>query len=237
MEPRRILLVDDELEVLLSLEGMLERNGFRVLTARSGEEALHKVQTFAPDLVLLDIKMPGMSGRAVLRELRQDGDWPPVIMLTQVQGADERSMTLDEGADDYVNKPCDAKELVSRIRAVLRRCEPGAATFARAHEVRCGDVRLDRRRRRAYLKGRELSLGPKAFGLLEYLMLHPGEVCTREQLLDEVWGWDYPSGPRTVDSHIADLRRALRDHAGRPRYVETAVGQGYRFLGKVEVIR
>lgn len=237
MTAQRILLVDDELEVLLSLEGMLERAGFEVLTATNGEEALRRVHSFAPDLVLLDIKMPGMTGRAVLRQLREQGNtWPPVIMLTQVEGADERSMTLDEGADDYVNKPCDGKELVSRIRAVLRRSQPEAAAAARADEIRSGDLRLDRRRRRAYLKRQELPLKPKALGLLEYLMLHAGEVCSREKLLDDVWGWDYPSGPRTVDAHIAALRQALGDQAGRPRYIETRVGQGYCFIDKVEVV-
>jgi DNA-binding response OmpR family regulator len=236
MEPPRILLVDDESEILTFLQPILERAGFRVLTAGSGEEALRKVTTFTPDLVVLDILMPGMDGREVLRQLRQRSKWPPVIMLTQVGDSDERAMTLDEGADDYVNKPCKPPELIARIRAVLRRCEPGPDALARAHKVRSGDLLLDRQRRRAYLKGKELALKPKAYSLLEHLLLHPGELCRRETLLDQVWGWDYPSGPHTVDVRIAELRQALRDDAGRPRYIETVTGQGYRFLGPVEVV-
>ena len=236
MECPRILLVDDEPDIAAFLQPTLERAGFRVLTAANGAEALRKVTTFQPDLIVLDVLMPGTDGRQVLRQLRQQGDRPPVIMLTQVDGASERTMTLEEGADDYVNKPCDPHELVARIRAVLRRSRPGPASLAAARKLRCGNLVLDRQRRQAYLGRKALLLEPKAFGVLEYLMQHANELCRRDSLLDEVWGWDYPCGPRTVDVRIAELRRQLQDDAGRPRYIETVTGQGYRFLGDVEVL-
>ncbi len=146
-----------------------------------------------------------------------------------------RWRALEEGADDYLNKPFDPYELIARIRAVLRRARPGQPPLATASLLQCGELKFDRRTRRAYLAAHEITLTPKAVALLEYLLTHPDELLTRERLLEAVWGWDYPAGTRTVDTRIAELRRALNDDVNDPRYIETVPGEGYRFVGKVEV--
>ena len=230
----KILLVDDERAITANLAPFLERSGFVVAVAADGEEALQQVASFEPDLIVLDILMPKVDGREVLRRLRQADDWTPVILLTQVGESTERAMALEEGADDYLNKPFDPHELVARIRAVLRRARPGQPPLAAAQRLSSGELSLDRRARRAYRESEELRLTPKAVALLEYLMTHPDELLSRDRLLDAVWGWDYPTGTRTVDTRIAELRRALDDNPTQPRYIETVPGQGYRFVGEVE---
>jgi len=232
---RRVLLVDDEEAIRANLAAFLGRSGFVVRTASDGEEALAEVAGFGPDLIILDVLMPRVDGREVLRRLRQADNWTPVILLTQVGESGERAMALEEGADDYLNKPFDPHELVARMRAVLRRARPGQPTLASARRLASGDLSLDRRSRRAYVGSKELSLTPKAAALLEYLMTHADELLSRDRLLDVVWGWDYATGTRAVDTRIAELRRALGDDPASPRYIETVPGQGYRFLGRVEV--
>lgn len=230
----RILLVDDDVAITETLASFLQRAGFDVAVAADGETALRETARLRPDLVILDVLMPSLDGREVLRRLRQAGDWTPVLLLTQVGESTERAMALDEGADDYLNKPFDPYELVARIRAVLRRARPGQPPLSVARALVSGSLRLDRLSRRVYLEGRELMLTPKAVALLEYMMTHPDELLTRERLLDAVWGWEYPAGTRTVDTRIAELRRALGDDAAQPRYIETVPGQGYRFIAPVE---
>ena len=233
-EKSRILLVDDEQAITENLSPFLERSGFEVAVATNGEEALQLIDEIDPDLVVMDVLMPRMDGREALRRLRQKGDWTPVILLTQVGESVERAMALEEGADDYLNKPFDPHELVARIRAVLRRFKPGSPPLSASWRLSCGNLSLDRRSRRAYMAESELELTPKALALLEYLMTHPDELVTRERLLDAVWGWDYPAGTRAVDTRVAELRRALNDKAAEPRYIETVPGQGYRFAADVE---
>ncbi len=230
----RILLVDDEPSIIENLAPFLERSGFEVSTASNGEEAITKIAAEEPELVVSDVLMPKMDGREMLRSLRQKDYWIPVILLTQVGEAFERAMALEEGADDYINKPFEPHELVARIRAVLRRAKPGKPPLSAAWNLKCGDLSFDRRARRAYLGGEEVLLTPKALVLLEYLMTHPDELVTRERLLDVVWGWDYPVGSRAVDTRVAELRRVIRDDAANPRYIETVSGQGYRFAADVE---
>ena len=229
-----ILLVDDEAAITDNLSPFLHRSGYQVTVATNGEEALQQVQESEPDLVVMDVLMPRMDGREALRRLRRRDNWTPVILLTQVGESIERAMALEEGADDYLNKPFDPHELVARIRAVLRRSRPGRPPLSAAWKLSCGPLSLDRRSRQAYLKGEKLSLTPKATALLEYLMTHPDELVTRDRLLDAVWGWDYPAGTRAVDTRIAELRRALDDDAAQPRFIETVPGQGYRFAADVE---
>jgi len=230
----KILLVDDERAITDNLTPFLERSGFIVAVASNGEEALHRVSRFEPDLIVLDVLMPKVDGREMLRRLRHEDNWTPVILLTQVGEATERAMALEEGADDYLNKPFDPHELVARIRAVLRRARPGQRPLASAWRLASGDLTLDRRARRAYRGSKELHLTPKAVALLEYLMIHPDEMLTRDRLLDAVWGWDYPAGTRTVDTRVAELRRVLGDDPDDPRYIDTVHGEGYRFVGQVE---
>jgi DNA-binding response OmpR family regulator len=234
-EKFKILLVDDEPAIADNLAPFLERSGLDVAVAANGEEALQQAASFGPHLIVLDILMPKMDGREALRRLRQSDDWTPVILLTQVGESTERAMALEEGADDYLNKPFDPHELVARIRAVLRRARPGQPPLAAAQKLTCGNLVLDRRTRRAFAGTEEVRLTPKAVALLEYLMTHPDELLSRDRLLDAVWGWDYPTGTRTVDTRIAELRRALGDDPAQPRYIETVSGQGYRFIGEVEV--
>ncbi len=230
----KILLVDDEPAITANLAPFLERASFEVAVAADGEEALRQVDSFAPHLIILDVLMPKLDGREVLRRLRQAGNWTPVILLTQVGESTERAMALEEGADDYLNKPFDPHELVARIRAVQRRARPDQPPLASAWRLHAAELMLDRRSRRVWLGSGEVALTPKAMALLEYLMTHPDELLTRERLLDSVWGWDYPAGTRTVDTRIAELRRSLNDDPNDPRYIETVPGQGYRFVAFVE---
>jgi DNA-binding response OmpR family regulator len=230
-----ILLVDDETAITDNLTPFLTRSGFAVTVAINGEEALQIVSEGHPDLLVLDVLMPRLDGREVLRQLRQAGNWIPILLLTQVGEAGERAMALEEGADDYLNKPFDPHELVARIRAVLRRARPGQPPLSAAVRLACANLILDRLSHRVWLDGAELPLTPKSIMLLEYMMTHPDELVSRDRLLDVVWGWDYPVGTRAVDTRVAELRRALSDDPGQPRFIETIPGQGYRFVGMVEI--
>jgi DNA-binding response OmpR family regulator len=232
----RILLVDDETRITSKLAPFLERGGFRVEVAGDGEAALRAVASFVPDLIILDVLMPKPDGREVCRWLRGAGNWTPIIILTQVGEATERAMSLDEGADDYLNKPFDPHELVARIRAVLRRARPGEPPLTAAQRLACDGIILDRPARKVTVDGQAVALTPKAVALLDYMITHPGELLSRERLLDAVWGWDYPVGSRVVDMRITELRKVLNDDATAPRYIETIPGQGYMFVGQVEAI-
>jgi DNA-binding response OmpR family regulator len=230
----KLLLVDDEQAITERLQPYLSRAGYQVRVASDGVQALELVETYLPDLIILDVLMPELDGREVLRQLRLNENWTPVIMLTQVGESSERTMALLEGADDYINKPFDSNELAARIKAVLRRANPGQPPLTVAERLRSGDLVVDRVRQRAYLEADEIELSPKAMALLSYMITHPEELLTRERLLDAVWGWDYPVGTRTVDTRIAELRRVLDDDPREPSYIQTVTGQGYRFIGEVE---
>ncbi len=233
--PGHILLVDDQPIITSNLAPYLERSGYHVMVAADGEAALQAVAQTPPDLIVLDVLMPKLDGREVLRRLRKNGNWTPVILLTQVGEPSERAGALDEGADDYLNKPFEPYELLARIRAVLRRSQPGKP-LAACRRLRSGALELDRLTRHVTLHGKEVVLTAKALSVLEYLMLHPNEVLSRERLLDAVWGWDYPAATRAVDVRIAELRRALNDDSGAPHFLETLIGQGYSFVGRVEAV-
>ena len=229
-----LVLADDDEAVTSTLAPLLERGGFRVLVARDGLEALQVVREQQPDLVILDVRMPRLDGRAVCRRLREARDWTPVIMLTEVGMSAERAMSLEEGADDYLNKPFDPGELVARIRAVLRRVRPGERSLAGARRLLAGALVLDRHAHLVQLDGKEVALSPRATALLEYLMLRHGEFVSRRALLDDVWGAEGVVYERAVDVRISELRRLLGDEAGAPRYLETRHGIGYRFLPGVQ---
>jgi DNA-binding response OmpR family regulator len=236
-EKTSLLLADDDPAVTDSLVPFLERAGFQVLLAGDGVSALEKAQSQHPDLLLLDVLMPRMDGREVLRRLRRAKDWTPTILLTRVGESSERALALEEGADDYLNKPFDPHELLARIRAVLRRARPGEKSLSAAWILACGALTLDRHARRAKLDGRILNLTPKALAVLEYLMTHPDECISRQRLLEMVWGWQYPVGTRTVDTRVAEIRRVLGDDPENPRFIETVPGEGYRFSAEVQAIR
>lgn len=234
MDKAKLLVVDDEADLLAELKPLLERSGFEVVVASDGRQALQKVRSHKPDLVVLDVLMPHLNGRDVLRQLRRAGDWTPVILLTQVGTPTERALSLQEGADDYLNKPFEPLELIARIEAVLRRVQRGGASLATARELISGQLWLSRQRRQLRRGKQEISLTRRAFGVLEYLMLHPYEVISRHRLLDEIWGWANAVGTRAVDIRIAEIRKALKDDPNAPCYIETVVGQGYRWIGEVK---
>jgi DNA-binding response OmpR family regulator len=232
----KLLLVDDETAITDRLAPFLSRSGFEVQVAADGMLAFDKIASFAPDMIVLDVLMPNLDGREVLRRLRDAGNWTPIILLTQVGESTERAMALTEGADDYINKPFDPNELVARIKTVLRRASPGQPPLSVAQRLQSRDLVFDRTKRRAYVNGTEIHLSPKAILLLEYMVTHPDELLSRERLLDSVWGWDYPIGMRTIDTRVAELRRLLSDDPNDPQYIETLPGQGYRFIAEVKNI-
>jgi DNA-binding response OmpR family regulator len=228
-----ILLADDEDAIRAGLAAALQRARFRVLEAHNGLEALKMVDAHHPDVIVLDILMPELDGREVCRRLRQSGNWTPVIMLTQISATGEKISSLEEGADDYLNKPFDSYELVARIRALLRRQEVAGRPAQLAKVLVSGPLRLERETQRVWLAGREIALSNKAFGVLAHLMSRAGQIVSREQLLDQVWGWEDPAGMRTVDVRIAEIRRKLGEEH---EFVETMPGEGYRFVGAVKAV-
>jgi len=232
----RILIVDDEPDIHDILVPFLQQEGFAVDTAANGPDALAKAGQLAPHIVILDVLMPGMDGREVLRRLRAKDQRTGIIMLSKTGGPTERGRTIQEGADDYVNKPFEPFEVLTRVQGLLRRLAANKPSLGNAPRLRCGELLLDRRAGRAHLRGETLDLSPKALGLLEYLMGHPNEMISRERLLNAVWGYADEAGDRILDSRIWELRRALRDDVRAPRWIETVSGQGHRFIGEVEAL-
>ena len=221
----RILIVDDEPEIVRGLEDNLRFEGYQTSTAGDGREALAVAAREAPDLILLDIMMPGLSGWDVCRELRDKGIDVPIIMLTARGEEGDRIRGLELGADDYITKPFSLRELLARVRAVLRR--PGPRH--KVEEFAFGDTRVRPRGRQAFRAGREVMLTRKEFDLLVYLLEHRGEVVTRERLLEEVWGHERFPTTRTVDTHVLRLRRKFERDPERPTFIVTVHGQGYKF--------
>lgn len=223
----RVLIVDDEPEMVRGLEDNLHFEGYQTLSATNSKDGLTLALHERPDLILLDVMMPQLSGWDVLRALRQKRLDVPVIMLTARGEEVDRVLGLELGADDYVTKPFSLRELLARVRAVLRR--PGPRQ--KFEEVAFGDVRLHLRARQAFKGGKELLLTRKEFELLRYLVEHPGEVLTRDRLLDGVWGYEHFPTTRTVDTHVLRLRQKFEKDPERPVYILTVHGQGYKFVG------
>jgi DNA-binding response OmpR family regulator len=221
----RILIVDDEPEIVRGLEDNLRFEGYQIASATNGQDALALAQSDAPDLILLDIMMPRMSGWDVCRALREKGIEAPIIMLTARGEEVDRVRGLELGADDYVTKPFSLRELLARVRAVLRR--PGPRN--RFEEFTFGDVRIRPRVRQVFKAGEEIRLTRKEFDLLVFLVAHRGEVLTRERLLDEVWGYERFPTTRTVDTHILRLRKKFEADADQPVWILTLHGHGYKF--------
>lgn len=227
--PPLVFVVDDDTAITDGLAPFLERSGFRVETAPNGQDALDRLPIIKPDIIVLDVMMPFLNGRDLLRQMRAADDWTPVILLTQVGEAFERAMAIEEGADDYLNKPFEPHELVARMRSILRRLERGGGSLAAETTLNAGSLSFNRTSRRVFLNQQELTLTPKAVLVLEYFMLHPDELISRDRLLDAVWGWDHPTGTRAVDTRIAELRRMIKDDSLSGKLIETVPGQGYRF--------
>jgi DNA-binding response OmpR family regulator len=214
-----VLLVEDEHSIGSMTRGYLERHGYRVVWVRSGEEALAEVERHPVRIVVLDIRLPGIDGFDVARVLRTKSD-VPILMLTARDEEPDRVAGLELGADDYLTKPFSPRELVARMKAVLRRTDGRSAEDV----LTLGDVMLNRDAREVTVEERPIELTTKEFDLLAALLENPGIVISRDQLLDRVWGMTYPGGTRTVDVHVAQLRRKL----ARPELIRTVRGAGYK---------
>jgi DNA-binding response OmpR family regulator len=224
--PTRVLVVDDETPVLELVRGYLEREGWQVDEAADGSSAVKLARAGAPDVVVLDVMLPGIDGFEVLRRIRTFSD-AYVLLLTSRSEEIDRIVGLTAGADDYLVKPFSPRELVARIRALLRRprVSAGEQPAAIGHE----DLTIDRPRRSVTLRGAPVTLTSTEFNLLRTLASEPGIVFSRQQLLDHVWGMDYVGDEHVVDVHLGNLRRKLGDNATDPRFVETVRGVGFRF--------
>jgi len=224
---KTILVVDDEAKIADLARDYLEHAGFTVRIAADGQAALTSVRRDRPDLVVLDLGLPGLDGLDVTRAIRRDSNLP-VIMLTARDDELDKLLGLELGADDYLTKPFSPRELVARVRAVLRRVD-NAADSGAAELIRAGDLTLDLPRMRADLAGRTIDLTPTEFALLAALARQPGRIFTRSQLLDAVHGVAFESYERAIDTHIKNLRRKLEPDPRRPVLVLTVYGVGYRF--------
>jgi DNA-binding response OmpR family regulator len=222
---KTILVVEDEMKIARVVRDYLERAGFGVLVAGDGEAALASTRGAKPDLVVLDLGLPGRDGLDVTRELRRASS-VPIVMLTARGDEADRIVGLELGADDYVVKPFSPKELVARIRAVLRRTESRASG---PEVMRVGEIQLDVPRMRASVAGRSVDLTPTEFQLVATLLREPGRVFTRAQLLDAVHGVAFESYERAIDAHVKNIRKKIEPTPGTPRYVLTVHGVGYRF--------
>ncbi|RME08610.1 MAG: DNA-binding response regulator [Anaerolineae bacterium] len=231
MTKATILVVDDHGNVRRMVREYLEANGFRVVTAENGEQALYAARHERPDLVLLDIMMPKMDGFAFMRAFRRESD-APVIMLTARLDESDKVVGLELGADDYVTKPFGMRELLARIRAALRRA--GARPSPR-RILQVGPVRLDRDAYQVTSAGKEVRLTPSEFILLETLMRAPGRVFTRQELLDRLGDESRSGTPRSIDIHIRNLRTKIEPDPSHPRFIETVFGRGYRFCEDEDV--
>ena len=221
-----ILVVDDEARIVKLVRDYLERAGFAVLSARDGETALLLARRERPDLIVLDLMLPGIDGLDVCRRLRQESAVPIIMLTARVEEAD-RVVGLELGADDYVVKPFSPRELVARVRASLRRA---GGQIGPASIIRTGDVELDTNTLMATVGGRPVDLTSSEFQLLAILARQPGRIFSREQLLEALHGVAFDGYDRSVDSHIKNLRRKIEPDPRRPSYIETVYGMGYRFL-------
>jgi two-component system alkaline phosphatase synthesis response regulator PhoP len=223
----KILIVEDEPDMALGLRDNFEFEGYVVLTASDGQAGLEKAREEKPDLLVLDVMLPKLSGLEVCKTLRGEGYEKPILMLTARGQEIDKVVGLELGADDYVTKPFSIRELLARVKAILRRTDGKAKRLAK---YRFSDVDLDFEAYKATKGGEPLELSPREFELLRYLIERKGETVTRDQLLEDVWGYEsYPS-TRTVDTHIAKLRGKIGDSGSEPRYILTIHGMGYKFI-------
>jgi len=225
---RTILVVEDEPTLRETLADALEADGFRVVTAADGREALTQFRAERPDLILLDIMLPELSGIEVTRIIRAESG-VPIVMLTAKDSELDKVVGLELGADDYVTKPFSLRELTARIRALFRRSEAAATAGTAPTIVDLGQVQADLAGHRLLRDGQALPVKPKAFELLAFLIRNPGQVFTRDQLLEKVWGYDYAGETRTVDVHVHWLRSQIEDDPGQPAFIHTVRGVGYVF--------
>ena len=221
---KTILLVEDEREIARMVQAYLMREGFRVEVAFDGEEGWRRYQEISPDLIILDLMLPKLHGLELARKIRRESD-VPIIMLTALSEEADRVAGLELGADDYVTKPFSLRELAARVRAVLRRAEG----IREPERLSYGPLEIDLGSREVKLEGKPVDLTPIEFDLLAYLARHPGKVFTRRELLSAVQERSYASFPRTIDSHIKNLRHKIERDPKNPRFIVTVHGVGYKF--------
>ena len=228
MVKKRILVIEDEPSLSMAIRDELEFEGFEASVVEDGIAGLDRILAEAPDLVILDLMLPGRSGFEICREVRKQGLITPIIMLTARAQEVDRIRGLELGADDYVVKPFSLAELVARIRAVLRRVERPDHAGEESQILHLGELRLDVRKQELFKGDRRIELTHREFQLLEFLLHHAGEVISRDEFLNRVWGEEVYVTPRNVDTHMASLRRKIEDDADHPRYILSVRGAGYK---------
>lgn len=224
----KILIIEDDPNILLGLQEILKSEGYEVATCSQGNEALAAVEKQAPDLVLLDVMLPGMSGYDICRELRNTNRKLPVLMLTAKGQEIDKVVGLDLGADDYVTKPFGVRELIARIQALLRRTSAQTPGNEAPDTFKIGKAVIDSKRFQARIGTKKEELTPKELKLLQFFHGKPGEVLSRDLLLNEIWGYNYYGTTRTLDQMIVQLRRKIGDNGHEPKYLLTVYGVGYR---------
>ena len=225
----KILIIEDEKDLVEGLKLNLTDEGYELNWAFDGAEGLHKALEKSPDLIILDIMLPEMDGLEVCRQLRQKGVGIPIIMLTAKGKEIDRVVGLEIGADDYVTKPFSVRELLARIKAHLRRAEREPKDLPKIHSF--GNVEIDFAHFKVRRKGKEFDLTSLEMEILKYLIAHLGEVVSRNDLLDKIWGYESFPTTRTIDNHILKLRKKIEEDLAHPRYILSVYGTGYRFMG------
>ena len=227
---KRVLVVDDEKLIVKGIRFSLEQDGMQVDAAYDGEEALELVKTNDYDIILLDVMLPKLTGFEVCQQIRETSD-VPIVMLTAKGDDMDKILGLEYGADDYITKPFNILEVKARIKAIMRRSRTEEKSRTSAGIIEKGAMRLDLEGRRVYISGKEINLTAKEFDVLELLATNPNKVYSREDLLNIIWGKDYPGDERTVDVHIRRLREKIEESPSDPKYVHTKWGVGYYFVG------
>ena len=228
---KKVLVVDDEKLIVKGIRFSLEQDGMEVECAYDGEEALKLATENQYDMILLDIMLPKMDGFEVCQQIRGFSD-VPIVMLTAKGDDMDKILGLDYGADDYITKPFNILEVKARIKAIMRRTSGKREKEEAVKVIESGDLKLDGESRRLFILGKEINLTAKEFDLLELLVMHPGKVYSRENLLNIVWGYEYPGDVRTVDVHVRRLREKLERVPAEPAYIMTKWGVGYYFQGE-----
>jgi two-component system alkaline phosphatase synthesis response regulator PhoP len=223
----KILIVEDEDSILMALEDDLSLEGYAVSGEPDGKRGLERAQKGGYDLIILDVMLPGVDGFEICKQLRAAGDTTPILMLTAKSQEVDKVLGLELGADDYVTKPFSPRELTARVKALLRRGKPVDSPLER---VEFGDIEVDFKGYEVRKSGEAVELTAREFALLRLLVSHPGEVLRRDVILNEVWGDDWDVFPRTVDTHIANLRKKLEDDPADPKYIVNVRGVGYKFV-------
>jgi len=227
---KRVLVVDDEKLIVKGIRFSLEQDGMEVDCAYDGEEALKMATENIYDMILLDIMLPKMNGFEVCQQIREFSDMP-IVMLTAKGDDMDKILGLEYGADDYITKPFNILEVKARIKAIMRRTGNSKPKEDNSKVIESGDLKLDSESRRLFILGKEVNITAKEFDLLELLVLHPNKVYSRENLLNLVWGYEYPGDVRTVDVHVRRLREKIEVNPSEPKYVHTKWGVGYYYQG------